>query len=245
MRLFFSYFLIAGLSFVIGCKDGDQGPAGPRLSGTLTGFILLHDENGTRLPTSFGATVSLESTDFVATTDSTGRWSLNGVNTGIYNLVYAKAGFGTFMVPSFQFVGGGTYNDGPKELYELPSFTVASFTPETTTASGNIRLLLKGTLSKVNGSVTFFIGTSGDVSSDPAHNLFTLSVSSYPDADNFNHGLSAFELDRVGLTSGTMIYLKAYPSNKSYQRYYDPATGRPVYTGIGPVGSTAVSLRLP
>lgn len=106
-----------------GCK-GEQGPAGPTLSGDLIGSVSMVNYFGERAKDKSGVIISL--TPDVASTSSLsdGSWRLTNVPAGIYDITFAKAGYYTQNIFQFQFVGGGNYTFYPETMVQVMSGSV-------------------------------------------------------------------------------------------------------------------------
>ncbi|MFI5201706.1 MAG: carboxypeptidase regulatory-like domain-containing protein, partial [Candidatus Kapaibacterium sp.] len=116
--------IIIALS-ITGCT-GNTGPAGPSLSGSMTGFVALYQSDGSRAPDQSGVTVSIQSTSLSTTTDSTGKWTISDLNTGTYTVTYTKQGYGMSEQQGLQFVGGGgTDYIGNITMAQPPDFSVS------------------------------------------------------------------------------------------------------------------------
>src|SRR5947207_12035210 len=86
---------------------GPVGPAGPYLKGTLIGYVNLFDVYGNLQDNAGGVQVSMEGLARTAVTDSTGRFELDSVVTGTYNLDFSISGYGSQKIISLEFTGGG------------------------------------------------------------------------------------------------------------------------------------------
>ena len=76
--------------------------------GTIVGNVSLYGVDGQLLSAQDGATVQLEGTPYKTTTNARGDWQLNNVPAGIYNVLFAKAGFDSAVDGEFHFSGAGT-----------------------------------------------------------------------------------------------------------------------------------------
>ena len=93
---------------LLGC-EGEQGPAGPPLTGNIEGWVTLYDDLGNRIQDKSGIIISLEGTSLSASSDTNGYWEIVGVPAGIYDFFFQKDNFFTVKIRNIQFVGGGTY----------------------------------------------------------------------------------------------------------------------------------------
>jgi len=91
---------------IICCVTGCKTTTSPTNSGSFAGRVLLYDTTGAVLPDFSGTIVTLDGSSFRTMTDSLGKWVINGVPEGQYNITATKSGFGTFHWYEQQIVGG-------------------------------------------------------------------------------------------------------------------------------------------
>jgi len=118
--------IITGLSIIIliiGC-EGEQGPAGPPLTGNIEGWVTLYDDLGNRIQDKSGVNISLEETSLSAYSDTDGYWEIIGIPAGIYDFFFQKDNFFTVKFRNIQFVGGGTYYLGEIPIRKVPPIFV-------------------------------------------------------------------------------------------------------------------------
>lgn len=116
----------------------------------MVGFVTLFDEFGTRLTNSASMTVTVEGSSpaISAVTSADGKYTLPSVESGTYNLIFTRAGFGTFRRPSIQHLGGSAPTSlGNNNLWETAKTVVSSLTATvsgtTITISGKWGILYK------------------------------------------------------------------------------------------------------
>ena len=63
--------------------------------GNITGMILLYDNEGVAVTDNSGVTVSIDNNNVSAKTDATGRWTLDSIPYGVYDLSFTKEGYAT------------------------------------------------------------------------------------------------------------------------------------------------------
>jgi hypothetical protein len=232
-----SMIALASILLFAGCaKDGDTGPAGaagPSLTGNITGFVNLFDQYGGHiLLDNDSSLVTMDGTTTLSYTDSLGRYLFSGMQTGIYNLTCAHAGFGISKVNSLQFTGGGDlYRD--IRLSAIPSFQVDSVS----IASAPGMLTLTGHLAAdvQQRTVLVFAGNASNTSADPATYLTFYSKNVMPNQGTFTLQVPATDLSAIGLTTGETVYFAAYAATTAFNNsssYEDLNTGRTVFTAI-------------
>ncbi len=239
--------IIIALS-IAGCT-GSTGPAGPTLTGSMTGFVTLFQSDGSRAYDQSGVAVNVQGTSLSAMTDSTGKWTFSGLSTGTYIVTYNKKGYGMSEQQGLQFVGGGSTDYlGNIMMAQPPDFSV-SLT--------SIRFDTTYYWHIINFSVTMTFSSSGEpednstfliiVGKDSTFNPSNPTDYLYSTLGGYNGNNSGYaysylsSLAAVGFTSGMTAYVAAYPlahwpngsSTALYSSYYDIATGRTAYTSVG------------
>ena len=258
---FFSFVLliISVPSLFINCEGpsgppGNTGPPGSVLTGTISGFVYLADPD-TIYTDHSGVIIQIENTAFTTSTDSNGRWSIDELPAGTYNVLLSKNGFGYYKYTSVQFIGGGEYYIGTRFLISIPNLTVGL----DSTITSQFNVLILGTLyNQIPEAdyhrVLIFFGVSDSVSSDPKYYKY-LQIETNP-VGSFSNSVKINSLKEIGFKSGDIIYVSAYASIEFYNyhlgnyigfhylRYIDPITGRYVYTHLGEK-SNNLSFQLP
>jgi hypothetical protein len=240
--------LLAGVaSSIIGCK-GKEGPVGPTVTGNLTGFVEMANEYGTELSTFAGVTVAIEGTSHQAVSDVDGKWLISDLPMGTYNLVFAKAGFGTCRKYAFEVAGEGTAYAGKAYLSQMPSFTITTAqadSVDTATVRISCTVTPMGLQNKKRG-VAVFIGTDSSVASDPSTHQGFAGTKIDASWDNFWWHVP-WRLSIGQKTSGTQLYMVVYASSYPYyySSYTDPSTGKTVYPCLSVASSNVVQFTVP
>jgi hypothetical protein len=215
----------------------------------MTGFVTLYQSNGNPEPSSNGVTVRVQGTSLSATTDSAGRWTINGVTSGGYTVTYTDTGYGMSEQQGVQFVGGTDFL-GTITLAQPATFAVGiSPLSNTDDTNGSLELYLSGNIpvSYSGGSVLIAAGLHSNVSaSDPTKYLYALIPAYF--GPTYPVYLYASYLYAAGFKSGMTAYLVSFPlsgiEGDSYSSYFDIATGRTVYTSLG-APSNVIALTVP
>ena len=243
--------ILTVLMLIAGCK-GATGPAGPSLTGNITGFVLLiNSDSGVSYPADrSGVTVSVQGTSLSTMTDSRGRWTLTGLSTGIYTIVATKPGYGMTEQQGVEFTGGnGTVLLGSLSgngttieyltLAQPPNFSLMYDSLKTTDSSLNVWFSMSGPQIGAENEFLIAIGKDSGVSaSDPNKYIYSTDNGAFGSGLNGFIQLNASDLYYAGLRSGMKAYLIAYPLEfygfgNYYSSYFDIATGRFVYTSLG------------
>jgi hypothetical protein len=236
--------LFIGLICISGCSSS-TGSSSPSLSGSMTGLVALYQSNGNRTNAS-GVTVSIQGTSLSTTTDSTGKWTINGLSAGTYTIVFTKASYGTMEQQGVQFVGGGLALVSSIEMVQPPTFTVA-INAHGYDGDDYIDYTIDGAIGG-QGFVLIAVGTDSTVSaSDPTKYL-------YADWNETTDTTGAFYISipllyGAGFQSKTTAYAVAYPLNNDggyeyFASYLDDSTGRQVYPSLG-ARSNVVPIGIP
>jgi len=227
------YFLMLFLfSFLVNCTD----TVAPVLTGTISGFIYLYEEDNTRINDRSGVKVSIEGRSNYTYTNKDGRYTLENVEAGIFNILFEKEGFGLHKIIAREFVGGGDAYLYDIMLMKLPSFNVTSLNINKVETQPPY-LSMHGNLSDARNYyryVILFFGKTESVSNDPENYLLTNSLYVYPDSSFFKDSFWNYKEYFIdsGFDLGETVYVAAY--SISYpQSFYDPITGRYFYYNVG------------
>ncbi len=132
--------LLTGSALLSGCtttNTTDVTSVQPVSTGTMIGRVYLLEMDGTASASSAGATVGILGTTHKALTDSTGRFVLDSIPAGYYNLQFSKPGFTESITSPQPFVGADTmWGAANAVLYRInnwkttlsqPTMTVENF----------------------------------------------------------------------------------------------------------------------
>ncbi len=92
--LLISALAIVAIAFTSCTKEGPEGPAGKdaSLKGSIIGNIKLYDEFVTEITDKSGVTVTIDGANpaVTTTTDAAGKWTVNNLSSGSYDLFFLK-----------------------------------------------------------------------------------------------------------------------------------------------------------
>lgn len=242
-------FVIVMVFFMVylsGCKGAD-GPAGPKLKGTLLGFIILNDLTGTRQADLSGVTVS--GAGVTATTDVDGKFALNDVETGTYEIVSSKSGYGSYKAQGVSFASGGTAYLGTITLGQIPTSSPIPTIQGSSTQ--NVSVTVTGTLSAAATSVQYYVMYLGKTNTidplNPSTYISNTTTVVSQGGTTFNVTWSVATLRSLGIINSTTPNLSfvCYPYNTFCNSYTDIFTNRRVYPAITTTGSTTISVQTP
>ncbi len=234
-------------------KQGDPGPDGPALSGSINGVLSLTTSTGT-LPTDLsGVTVKTNKGDS-AVTNTAGVWTLNET-TGIYTLTFTKSGYGPTIVNGYSYVGGSAAYLNTVALSQTPNFTVGFATPALDTIGANstatkdlhinVNLTIGGTVPEQDLEVFVYYSTNSGVSST---NYMGMSVITVPAGQaTYKGSITGANLLAAQIETGDIVYMIAYPSSAPTalsSKYVNESTGKTVYTALG-AASVVENIKVP
>jgi hypothetical protein len=236
--------------------------------GNIIGSIRLVDMDGKSLEDGSGVKVTIDQTNVSATSNGNGKWSLDSIPFGTYDLTLSKPGFGSTRIMGVYHsaLNHTTTNiSAPRYLsmistVEISKVTVRKFTesfskPQDINSVANmifLGLLEEGIIFNpvfVNNTagekaIRFFMSASPDVSSTN----YTVSEKQYYTGkenvvENDNFKISWFI--SKGFQPGQTVYLKAYGDGRFADDYEDPISGLSVFPCLSAKGSPVVSFVVP
>jgi Carboxypeptidase regulatory-like domain len=241
--------LVAAVAVLVGCK----GPAGPALSGTMQGFVYLHDEFGAPLASDSGITVTALPTASTSTSNPDGRYSFTSLSTGVYSLQFIAPGFGSYVLANQQFLGGGTIDIPGINLGKVSTGVITGFTL-TPNASGDT-IFATGTISPappvgIARYVRIFYSSQANVASNVTLWTVTGPVSGPPYAvtdTTFTIPVTGLDLRALQheFASGSTVNAIAYGESYYENSYPDEATGRTVFPNVSAKPSSATTFTMP
>jgi len=213
--------------------------------GQIRGVLRLVDDLNNPQPFA-GMQVTAENTGISTVSDSAGRYILNGLQNGKYNLVYSKPGYGTYTLVGFNNNGDAYNNPSIVPLVTLGKFSTTTFSSMTINIHNDSVIMRPsidpaGTPDQPRG-IRFFYGTSSDVSSA----LYT----AYSKVFQLNNATGALKVGfdyfySLGFHSGDSIYIKGYGDAFFSNDYDDPNTGKHVFPNLNQTSGAASSFLLP
>lgn len=217
------------------------------LTGTIYGTVHTRTEYGGDSGDQKNVLVTLEGSDplISTTTDSSGRFFLNHVPSGTYDLVFSREGYGTIKRMGYSFVGDDSVFT-LASLYEKSSVIIQNLTAEITdNTSVNVKAMI--TYDTLNSRsygparpyLIYCIHDSPDVSFDNCTYLYTQPFVE-KSGSLLNEGVP---IGNDLLQSGRKIYIVLY-GNPFLSGYRDPVSRKQIYTSTGKP-SDIVSVTIP
>ncbi|MEO8116728.1 MAG: carboxypeptidase-like regulatory domain-containing protein [Bacteroidota bacterium] len=237
----FTVILLSLCIFSPGCNK-----SGTDISyGQIRGLVRLADDLNN--PQSYaGMQVTAENTGISTMSDSLGRYFLNGLQNGRYNLVYSKPGYGTYILVGFNNNGNVSDNPSLVPLVTLGQFSTTTFTALTVNIKNDSVILRpsiypEGTTVQPRG-IRFFYATTPDISSE--------NFTAYSSVYQLSGTTGALKVGddyfyALGFTSGETIYIKGYGDAFFSNDYDDPNTGKHIFPNLNQTSVAPVSFILP
>ncbi|MGE3801407.1 MAG: carboxypeptidase-like regulatory domain-containing protein [Candidatus Kapaibacterium sp.] len=253
------------------CGSDPSDPSN-RLTGVLTGKVIVYDQYGNREQDKSGVKVEVDGTSYTGISEPDGYWHIENLPAGTYVITMSKDGYSQYKHYAYPFVGGGEGFVHQTDLHQIPTYKIESFwAGYVDTATKKMEVLLydsatgrpyhdvKDTLVSV---APYFVAY-GRMSQPPSVNnyqsliLFTgrnPDVSSTPGKYEYLQTLRSepnsqdfgFKLNGTltYYSAGETIYLKAYPvaSAANANYYSNPLTGEQFFIGISDEGSQVISV---
>lgn len=115
IRIIYVFVFVVSL---FSCQEEEE------IKGSIVGFVQLVNDEGKTLDNVDSIKVSLEATNRFTLTDENGRFEIDRVKVGTYNLLLSKSGFGTLNSDAHQITPGpnAVFIRHPLYLYALPSY---------------------------------------------------------------------------------------------------------------------------
>lgn len=237
----------AGAAFATACSSSSTGPS---LTGDWHGFVALHDEYGVPLARDSGVVVTVTNNGHMGPStisNAAGSYTLPGLHTGTYSLMYSGAGIGSFQRSEIGFIGGGTQFLGLQNLSQISTGAIAGLA--VTPSTGGDTLRITGSIGAppmgLKRDVRLFYGSATTVSAAPAtYRLSTLSTTS---TGVISIAVTGADLAAVRATFGTgnPAYVIAYGDSFFSNSYVDTTTGNTVYPNVSTSPSNAVAFAVP
>lgn len=219
------------------------------LKGDLKGSVYLYD-NEQSITNYSNVTVTAEGSSPLvkAVTNDKGEFTLQGLETGIYDIVFSKEGFATYKIISLQFIGGDTITAGYNPtLYKLPDFSITE--------------LKADTFRYIPSYPYFYVNITASVSNKSDYCYLRFYLSDNPKVSYSDYQFTDILMARNGqllnqlstdilktinkYPAGKKMYLIVYPDIAYSNSYLDIITGKQIY-GINPDrGSAVVSFTIP
>lgn len=230
--------------------------------GNISGAIRLFDMDGKSIADGSGVTITIDQTNVSTQSNSQGKWTLDSIPFGTYDLTISKAGFGTSRIMGLYHgavnhattIVAATRYISMVSTLDISKLVVRKWSEAFPTMQNLLAIGLAedGILfnpvfannSTGEKSVRFFMSTSPDVSSTS----YSVSEKQYYTGkedivENDNFKISWFV--SKGFEPGQTVYIRAYGDGRYADDYEDPISGLTVFPCLSPKSSPVVSFVVP
>jgi hypothetical protein len=240
------YCFVLLLFFITGCAlEPKVAPTGP--SGSVSGYAYLYSSKGIVLSSSAGITVTATGTNKSAVTDDSGKWTMTGLPAGNYTFSFVKEGYGSVKEFDFKTEGKDTIDDNETDMSQPVSdqinfqrFTISLSTLDSI-ASYNMIGSMEPPFLEIRNVVLCISADSAALVNDPQSAPLLLSFSM--PGSGYDGGFdwsstNALAADGKSFPHGTQLYATVFisgegPDGEYLSNYFDPTTGKEVYTSVG------------
>ncbi|MCZ7604083.1 MAG: carboxypeptidase-like regulatory domain-containing protein [Melioribacteraceae bacterium] len=231
---------------LLSCQD--DCPTSSISTGSIVGYMESYPISNNTAADYSGIKVHFEGTHFKAITDISGRWQIDNVPKGTYNIRYEKEGYSAWLEAGFQFIGTGTAYAQKNYLLKLPTFEITHISTKNMGDTVKIFFQFSDSLLTSNSYhyLYLFVGKTNAVDANKANFEFISSamIPYYSNNVVIDFRRSAFELH--GFTTGDKAYLKIYPTDYGFPRsYFDPTIGHDVYVDRNEKTSKTIEIQVP
>ena len=229
--------------------------------GNIIGIILLYDENGKEISDRSGVTVSIDNSSVNAKTSADGKWTLDSIPYGIYDITYTKEGFGKGKIMGVNHTATNhattiikhSKNLNAISTTEVKAILTASFDSNPTIASLiNTDLTLNGVHinptfdnpSGINKPVRLFFSDNAGVNASNYVVSEKILASGKPnDMIDYNFDIRWFQVN--GFKPGQTVYVTAHGDGFTEVLYEDPIFGIAVFPSLSAKAAPVVSFVIP
>ncbi len=239
------FFIVVFVLLINGCKKDETSVTSPIpiVKGDLMGYTILRNEKYVAEKNNSFITVSVEGTNLSSQTDSSGNYSIKGIEAGERVIVFTKTGYGIYKTKN-TIVGNSTSVIGRVDIYEFPPFNVQNLKAKVISNNFELSGTLSNTLDGGRGIVCYAFSDS-TVSSEPSKYLFSDYSTLFSGVNSFNIRISFSELLNNGFKSGQTVYFIMYGSIYNHPCYYYLEINKTVYCCLSLTPSNIVSVTIP
>jgi hypothetical protein len=242
-----SYLLIVDIVFMLLSCDEDNLTEN-RDRGTIAGEVLTYSELYSRLTGFQGVTVFLENTEFKSTSDEFGKWEIENVPQGKYNIRFEKEGCSPWLEGEYEFNGDGTSYVDTVILLKLPTFEITNYVINA--VEDTVKIYCEVTDSLLNSPdwhyLSYVIGKTSNVDINENNFLYSSEASIKKYSNTTTIYIRKSVLEYYNIFSGDKVFVKIYPTDYGFHRtYYDPTLGHKISVDINQETAKTVEITVP
>ncbi len=235
------FLILLTLSCAVSCtKKGNTGPAGPvgpagpsATTGIsqINGHVSLYDQYGTRQYTGLNNVKLVVNNGTYSYADVNGYYVFPGLTSKGCNVSASATGYGTTMF-NVNLLSDTVYRD--VKLSAVPNFQVVTFKAFHNVGSQYDSLVLSFNSDSRPRNCIVFVGSSADVSNQPANYVLAYTKTVPVLATRVNIQVPVTDLNGANFFFGQEVYFAAYSYVVNDASVYeDQITGRNVYNAVG------------
>ena len=230
--------------------------------GNITGAIQIIDLDGKLVQDASGVTVSIEQSTVSTKTQPNGRWTLDSIPFGTYDISISKPGCGIAKIMGIYHAAtnnGTTLIGNSRTINQISTIEVTAInTKKVSDVNPTLPALIASGIAEdgivfdpVFSSTTpgekkirLFFSNTADVSTT---NYVVTEKQKFSggarESENYNFGLSWFVSN--GFQPGQTVYVKAFGDGYGDDDYDDPISGLSIFPSLAAKGSPVTSFVLP
>jgi hypothetical protein len=210
-------------------------------TGNMIGFVTLYDENGILIQDKSGVSISVSgSKSYNVITSANGKFEIDNVPSGTYNLIFTKDSFGTTKRIGTGFVGGSN----PvyiSQILSKPTSTIVKLISLSVDTNKLVHVTFQLNYNGSTGNVRFYFGTSDSVS----YTNYDYTVLDGFSGNKISGNRTITLSNTPSFPSGTQVYFIAYGSPSYSSSYTDIVTGKTIYPSLNSSESQIMSVMFP
>lgn len=220
----------------------------------ISGLILLYDEDGKVLADKSGVTVSIDNSTVSTKTGIDGKFQLDSIPAGTYDISYSKEGFGTGKIMGLYHEAANhatTLIKNSESMAVNSTLAVNNIVVEPFAAAiqqfGTNGLHIVPVFENNTGKekwVHLFFSENNNVSSTNYKAEYKVKCSGAANQFN-NYNMTIRWFESLGFNKGQTVYVKAYGDSFLADSYTDPLTNQTIFPSLSNKPSATVSFVIP
>jgi hypothetical protein len=227
---------------------------GNNTRGNIVGQILLYDEDGKAIADKSGVVVSIDNSTVSTQTGIDGKFQLDSIPAGTYDISYSKEGFGTGKILGLYHAAANhattliknSESMAVNSTLAINNIVIQPFDPSLQ-QFGVSGLHIVPVFENHSGTekwVHLFFSDNNNVSAANYKADYKIKVSGTANQfDNYNMTTKWFE--SLGFTKGQTVYVKAYGDCFLSDAYTDPLSNQVIFPSLSNKPSNVVSFVVP